>query len=359
MTHLDELRRIYTSIDRHSPSLTFDKVASLFSVEDLEFLLTDHDGLKMTYIADHEGSPRGAELRDWVKVGVLAYIAKRAIKVGYTAQRLSEVATMAARIEPGRSPDDWAQILSRRLVTVDSLEAYENCGLEVEWVHIGIELGLQFEVVKGFRDCGLPPRFVTERITACSQEPDTVYEWYRSGVTPEVAASFMENNVSCDEAVSWLHRGKLPEEVTEILRHGVSSIVTSAKGRQPIYSDAFRRDGDHFFAIKRDFQMRVFNAVSALDLPSVGQGGMFASSWSKKLFLDGGFIVVNGYGFGSHSYTRVHGEKALAFICDRIGVRRPNIRGTQPPLPTQEELEEELRIQRMEKWNDLLKANRP
>ena len=83
----EDSRKRYDALKLYQP---FERVEAAFRPADLDFLLTDTDRLKITYLADHQDLPSGARLREWVEYGVIAAHARLASKAGYTPKTLDE-----------------------------------------------------------------------------------------------------------------------------------------------------------------------------------------------------------------------------------------------------------------------------
>ena len=109
------------------------------------------------------------------------------------------------------------------------------------------------------------------------------------------------------------------------------------------FGDCFRRVGNiprwspkqcvHDFDVA--FLTRLYQ------FPGSYQGGTFCSSMSAWRFLDGGIVSVNGYGWGSHSWTAVDGMEALRAICLFFGIEQPRrIKGESARRPLARLLEE-------------------
>jgi hypothetical protein len=181
--------------------------------------------------------------------------------------------------------------------------------------------------------------------------------WYIAGVSPKTATEFIKAKIRAEVALAWLRAGFLPAEAISKVQGGVSLEAAKLKAAKIKFGDAFRRISSGHYSIRREFKGRVGTVVDALDVPSGGVGGMFASSTRRAAFLDGGYVKSEGYGFGSHSYTGIVGEQALLLVCHRIGASRP--RATSP-LPSVENLEALLLDQRLNHWSDLVaQARRP
>lgn len=109
------------------------------------------------------------------------------------------------------------------------------------------------------------------------------------------------------------------------------------------FGDCFRRVSDiprwspkqsvHDFDVS--FLTRLYQ------FPGTYQGGTFCPSFKEWKFLDGGIVDVQGYGWGSHSWTAVDGAEALRAICLFFGIEQPRrIKGEVEQRPLARLLEE-------------------
>ena len=327
-----DLRRRYDALKLHHP---FEKVEASFSPADLHFLLTDTDSLKITYLVDHKDLPSGAQLRGWVEYGVIAAHARLAAKAGYTPKTLDEAIDLAASMGSGNSRQGWLEILIKHPRTKKFLTACAAAGADGPWLEAAIKSGASLQLFQDLRKLEVPPRYLTDRIVAGCPDADLIREWFNAGISPWVSGQFIEAGLSAGDALAWLQAGFIPSEIVEFVADRKS--IEECKVRLPNvpYSKAFRREGDSRFGIAGPYVDRVWQAVRALDAPSTYQSSMFSTARENISFLDGGYVSVSGYGFGSHSYTLVRGEMALRFLCGRIGVRQPKS-GTNGGTPIDE-----------------------
>ena len=314
------LRRRYAALMVHHP---FERVEAAFEPADLSFLLTDTDSLKITYIADHQDLPRGARLRQWVDCGVIAAHARLASKAGYTPTTLSEAIDLAVSMGPETSRKGWLETLLNHPRTKRFLKACAAAGIDGPWLEVGLRSGASLKLLRDLRKVGVPPRYVTADLIAGCSDARSIQEWFAAGVSPWASAQFIAAGLRAGEALSWLQAGFIPDEIIKFVSANES--ITACKAWLPNvpYSKVFRRAGGSRFGIAGPYQGRVWRAVSALDTPSTYQSAMFSTARQARSFLDGGYMSVSGYGFGSHSDSLVDGELALRFLCYRIGVRPP------------------------------------
>lgn len=324
-----DLRSRYAATSVHHP---FEKVAEAFEPADLLFLLTNTDSLKITYLADHKDLPTGRRLREWVEYGVIAAHARLAWKAGYTPKTLDEAVDLAAKMGPDTSREGWLEILIKHPATKRFLTSCAASGIDGPWLEAALKSGATLQLLRDLRKLEVPPRYLTARIVTGCPEARSIQEWFNAGISPWVSAQFIEAGLTAGHALTWLQAGFIPSEVVEYATAGKS--IEECKDRLPNvpYSKAFRREGEGQFGIAGPYVERVWRAVQALDVPSTYQSSMFSTARETTSFLDGGYVSVSGYGFGSHSYTLVRGELALRFLCGRIGVRLPRA-ATDEPIP--------------------------
>ena len=320
VTREDDLRQNYAATNVHHP---FEKVAAAFEPADLNFLLTDADSLKITYLADYKDLPSGARLREWLDYGLIAAHARLASKAGYTPKTLDEAVDLAASMGPDNSREGWLEILIKHPATNTFLTSCAVSGIDGPWLEAALKSGATLQLLRDLRKLQVPPRYLTTRIVTGCPETRSIQEWFTAGISPWVSGQFIEAGLTAGQALAWLQAGFIPSEVVEYATAGKS--IEECKDRLPKipYSKAFRREGEGRFGIVGPYVERVWRAVQALDVPSTYQSSMFSTARESRSFLDGGYVSVSGYGFGSHSYTLVRGEMALRFLCGRIGVRLP------------------------------------
>jgi hypothetical protein len=258
-------------------------------------------------------------------------------------------------IDSSMSREAWQSHLIRSPTTVEYLQACMAAHLDSSWVRAGLASKTPVEVLQTLKAMNVPRRYVPCALRVCKSgtavDRDAARRWYIAGVSPLPATEFIRAQVGTEVALSWLRAGFLAEEAISQIQSGICLESARLNAAKIKFSKAFRRKGPRDFSIRREFELRVQNAVRVLDVPSGGYGGMFASSARRVAFLDGGYVAVEGYGFGSHSYTCIIGEQALLLICHRIGALLP--RGTSPS-PSAEDLESMLSDQRLNHWGDLV-----
>jgi hypothetical protein len=336
----EELRRRYASLKVSHP---FEKVEAAFVPADLSFLLTDTNSLKITYISDHRDLPRGARLRQWVDYGVIAGHARLAWKAGYTPTTLSEAIDLAVSMGPETSRQEWLEILIKHPRTKRFLKACAAVGIDGPWLEVGLRSGASLKLLRDLRKVGVPPRYVTANIITGCSDSRSIQEWFAAGISPWASAQFIAAGLRAGEALTWLQAGFVPDEIIEFVSANES--ITACKAWLPNVpcSKVFRRAGGSRFGIAGAYLGRVWLAVCALDTPSTYQSAMFSTARQARSFLDGGYLSVSGYGFGSHSYSLIDGELALRFLCYRIGVRPPRKAPGTPDSLDQQTLEREFR----------------
>lgn len=339
----EERRKRYEALKLHHP---FERVEAAFRPADLDFLLTDTDRLKITYLADHKELPSGARLCEWVESGVIAAHARLASKAGYTPKTLDEAVDLAASIGPDISREGWLEILIKHPATNTFLTSCAASGIDGPWLEAALKSGARLQLLRDLRKLQVPPRYLTARIVTGCPEARSIQEWFTAGISPWVSAQFIEAGLTAGNALAWLQAGFIPSEVIEYATAGKS--IEECKDRLPNvpYSKAFRREGEGQFGIAGPYVERVWRAVQALDVPLTYQSSMFSTAREKISFLDGGYASVSGYGFGSHSYSLVLGEMALRFLCYRIGVKSPRRAQRSPSPHDQQGLEQQLQDER-------------
>lgn len=316
----EELRRRYAALRVHHP---FERIAEVFEPADLSFLLTDTDSLKVTYLADHKDLPRGVRLRQWLGAGLIAAHARLASNAGYTPQTLEAAIELALSMGPETSRQEWLEILIKHPTTRRFLEACASAGIDGTWLSSAIRSGASIQLLRDLRKLGVAPRYMTKEVVAGCLDANLIYEWFRSGISPRACAQFIATGLSPNDALAWLQAGFIPEEIVKFVSARKSIVACKATLPNVPYSKVFRRVGAGRFGIAGPYVQRVWRAVCALDVPSAYQSSMFSTAREEASFLDGGYLSVSGYGFGSHSSTLVKGELALRFLCYRIGVRPP------------------------------------
>jgi hypothetical protein len=189
---------------------------------------------------------------------------------------------------------------------------------------------------------------VRKNETGAAVDCSTVRSWYLAGLSPKTATKFIASRIGVETAIAWVRAGFLSAEAVQLIERGISLESEKSQFANIPYSKAFRRAGATYTP-KGDFNARVSAAVSALDVPSIYSSSMFSSASNQVSCLDGGYMEVRGYGFGSHSYSCIVGDKALRFVCSRIGVQPP--RGDSQDI---RDLEVILTNQRLNHWGDLV-----
>lgn len=310
----------------------FEKLSVAFEPADLLFLLTDTNSLKRTYLEGHEDLPKGTRIREWVEYGVIAAHARLASKAGYTPKTLDEAVDLASSIGPDTSRQDWLEILIKHPATKKFLTSCVASRMDGPWLKAALESGATIQRLRELRRLGVPPRYLTAGTFAGCPDACSIQKWFSAGISPWASEQFIEAGLSAAAALAWLQAGFIPSEIIEFVTAKKSIEECRYKLPNVPYSKAFRREGESQFGIVGQYVERVWRAVQALDVPSMYQSSMFSTAQETISFLDGGYVSVSGYGFGSHSYTLVRGEMALRFLCCRIGVRQPRA-AIDPPNP--------------------------
>jgi hypothetical protein len=339
----EDLRQRYDALKLHH---SFERVEGAFEPADLKFLLTETTRLKITYLVDHTDLPSGARLRSWVDYGVIAAHARLAAKAGYTPKTLDESIDLAASMGPQTSRQGWLEILIKHPTTKKFLKACASAGADGPWLEAAIKSGASVPLFQNLRKLEVPARYLTERIVAGCPDAYSIREWFIAGISPWASAQLIEAGLSAGDALAWLQAGFIPSEIVEFVAARKSIDECRSKLPNVPYSKAFRRQGEGRFGIAGPYVERVWRAVQALDAPSTYQSSMYSTARESTSFLDGGYVSVSGYGFGSHSYTLVRGETALRFVCFRIGVRPPRVTSVGMGLLSQLALEQEFQNSR-------------
>jgi hypothetical protein len=232
-------------------------------------------------------------------------------------------------------------------------------------VTAGLTSQVPVEVLQGLKSVGVPSRYVPCAVVSTGERGSTVdcnavRTWYAAGIAPPVSIAFIKAGIDAETAIAWIRAGFLPVEAIRQIRSGLSLESARSQVAKIAFSKAFRRSGSGIYNMKNEFKTRVPEAVAVLDVPSRYKSGMFSAASTQASFLDGGYTEVMGYGFGSHSYSCIIGDKALLLVCHRIGVQARRAEKGAPPIPSAEELEALLSDQRLNHWNALVaQANGP
>ena len=237
---------------------------------------------------------------------------------------------LAASMGPDMSRQGWLEILIKHPTTKIFLSCCAAGGIDGPWLEAALRSGASFQLLQDLRKLEVPPRFLTAGIVGGATDAESIQDWFRAGISPWTSAKLIEVGLKAGDALSWLQTGFIPSEIVEFVVAKKS--IEECRGKLPNvpYSRAFKRDGDTRFRIAGPYVERVWRAVDALDAPSTYQSSMFSTARERTSFLDGGYVSVSGYGFGSHSYSLIRGEMALRFLCYRIGVRPPRAAASDP-----------------------------
>ncbi|WP_410355929.1 hypothetical protein [Zhengella sedimenti] len=308
----------------HTPSR---ELLKRLSMEDLRYLIEPPSRLKTTYVYDRNISVEGEELRKWIDMGLISIDATKAKAAGYTPEALEELIHVYGQIDPQRKRESVIWALIQKPVSADFLRACQARRYDVDWVREAIDDGASIEAMDGLKQSGIPLHFmpVAGALDRGESRCDAaaLKLWYDTAIEPSVAARLIDAEVGPEEAQLWYKHGFLSKEIIESKRRGLRLEDQLADRPDVSFSQAFRHRGEGAYAPRGDFGWRLRRAMNEIDVPAFGSSMMFATSRAAYPFLDGGYTRVDGYGFGSPSYSYVRGPLAVRFACARIGVKFP------------------------------------